>query len=55
MDKDQIMEEIEKRAAAALMDWEEAKKKAGPCVTFYRRGKYVALQDLLEDIKSKRT
>lgn len=53
MNKDEIIKEIEKRAAAALMSWEEAKKKAGPCETFYRQGKWFALQDLLEDIKRR--
>ena len=53
MDKAEIIKEIEKRAAAALMAREEAEKHGGPCETYLMQGRWLALQDLLEDIKRR--
>lgn len=53
MDRDQIIKEIQKRDAAALAAYEEARNHGGPCEALFMRGRWLAIRELLEDIKRR--
>lgn len=53
MDKNQIIEELEKRDAAALAAYEEARNQGGMCEAIFMKGRWLAIRELLEDIKRR--
>mgnify|MGYP007002640688 CR=1 FL=1 len=53
MNKDEIVKELEIRDAAALAAYEEARNHGGPCEVLFMRGRWLAIRELLEDIKRR--
>lgn len=54
MDRERLIKEIEMRDAAALKAFEEAKSNGGPSEVYFLQGRWLALRELLEDIKRGR-
>ncbi len=53
MNKDEIVKELEIRDAAALAAYEKARRHSGPCEIFFTQGRWLAIRELLEDIKRR--